>query len=271
MKPYIVAKIIKENNIEFQKSPQKVRRVVSEKTAEELTNMFIQVVEKGTGVQAKVEGITIAGKTGTASKVVDGKYSKKNYAASFVGFAPAKNPKFVLMVLMDSPKKLLYGGETAAPVFRKIVSRIMSFENLKDIDEDRQKDNRELLIAKVPNLTSQRTEVAENILKRLDIKYEKVGNGSKIVKQSPEPNKEINRSDKIKLYTTSDSIQILRSNKIMPDIVGLSAREAMNKLSHAYLNISISGSGQVVRQEPTPGKKISRGDKCHIVCEPRSI
>jgi cell division protein FtsI/penicillin-binding protein 2 len=271
MKPYIVDRIINGDNVEFQNSPQKIRRVVSEKTAEELTNMFIQVVEKGTGVQAKVKGVTIAGKTGTASKVVGGKYSKKNYAASFVGFVPAKNPKFVLMILMDSPKKLLYGGETAAPVFREIVSRIMNFENLRDIDKNEQKDNRELLVAKIPNLTSQRTEVAENILKRLNIKYVKKGNGSKIVKQSPEPNQEINRNEKVTLYTSSDSIQTLRSNKTMPDIVGLSIREAVNRLSNAYLNISISGSGKVVKQEPIAGKRISKGDKCHIVCEPKEI
>ena len=270
MKPYIVDKIITEDNIEFQTTPQKVRRVVSEKTAEELTEMFIQVVEKGTGVQAKVKGINIAGKTGTASKVIDGKYSKKNYA-SFVGFVPAKNPKFVLMILMDSPQKLAYGGETAAPVFRKIVSRIMSFENLRDIDESKQKDDSELFVVKIPNLTSQRTEVAENILKRLDIKYLKVGDGSKIVRQEPEPNQEINRKDKVTLYTSSDSVQTLRSNKIMPDIVGLSVREAVNKLSNTYLNISIAGSGRVVKQEPAPGKKISKGDNCHLVCEPRRI
>jgi beta-lactam-binding protein with PASTA domain len=63
----------------------------------------------------------------------------------------------------------------------------------------------------------------------------------------------------------------LRSNRTMPDIKGLSVREAIGRLSNSYLNISVSGSGVVVQQEPSPGDKISKGKKCVIICEPVRI
>jgi len=266
MKPYIIDRIINDEKIVFQNKPQEIRRVVSEKTAKELTEMLISVVENGTGKQAKIEGITIAGKTGTASKLVDGKYSKKNYAASFVGFVPAKNPKFVLMILMDSPKKSYYGGEVSAPVFKKIVSRIMNIENLKDEIDLQNNDKDRSLYVNLPNLKQQRIETAENILKNLKLEIIKIGNGNRVIKQIPEPNQKIMIGDKVKLIT-EDSDRVQYSKRIMPDIKGLSIRDALNKISNLYLNVSISGSGIVVYQEPIPGEKISKGKKCRIICE----
>jgi cell division protein FtsI/penicillin-binding protein 2 len=271
MKPYLVEKIVNDEKVIYQGKPQEIRRVVSQKTAETMTDMFQLVVEKGTGVQAKIDGVNIAGKTGTASKVIEGKYSKKNYAASFVGYVPAKHPKFVIMILMDSPKKSFYGGEASAPVFKRIVSRIMSFENLKDDNEPKNESKDEKLYVRVPNLKQQKTEVAGNILKQLELEAVIIGNGEKIVKQMPEPNQKVMAGEKIKLFTSSDSAKVFRSNHTMPDIKGLSIRDAIARLSNSYLNISVSGSGAVVQQEPEPGEKISKGKKCRLICEPVRI
>ena len=74
------------------------------------------VVERGTATAAKIEGYTIAGKTGTAAKIVDGRYSQSDYNASFVGFVPSRKPELTIIVVIDSPKtKGYYGGVVAAP------------------------------------------------------------------------------------------------------------------------------------------------------------
>ncbi len=99
-----------------------VRRAISRGTAAVVTGIMEQVVERGTGARAKVEGFSTAGKTGTAQKVVDGRYSKSEYNASFVGFVPSRQPMFTIVVVIDSPhgKNLYYGSGVAGPIFRRI-------------------------------------------------------------------------------------------------------------------------------------------------------
>ena len=170
------------------------------------------------------------------------------------------------MILMDSPKKSYYGGEVSAPVFKKIVSRIMNIVNLKDEMDLPNNDKDKNLYVNLPNLKQQRIETAENILKNLKLDIIKVGNGNRVIKQIPEPNQKIMIGDKVKLIT-DDSLRVQYNKRIMPDIKGLSIRDALNKISNLYLNISISGSGTVVYQEPVPGERISKGKKCKIICE----
>jgi len=99
------------------------RRVISADAAETLTRMLEGVVLRGTGSKARIEGYRVAGKTGTARKHIEGKgYSTKHYYASFGGFAPAHKPSLALLVVLDSPRgNLYYGGQTAAPVFARIM------------------------------------------------------------------------------------------------------------------------------------------------------
>ncbi len=94
---------------------------MSPDTAAQLTTMMEAVVERGTGKPAQIQGYTVAGKTGTASKVVAGRYSRSDYNASFVGFVPSRNPLFTIVVVVDSPRKVsAYGGVVAAPIFQRI-------------------------------------------------------------------------------------------------------------------------------------------------------
>jgi cell division protein FtsI (penicillin-binding protein 3) len=95
-------------------------RTISHDTAITLTGIMEQIVERGTGTFAQVDGFTIAGKTGTASKVVDGRYSKSDYFASFVGFFPSRNPVATIIVVIDSPRTSIYGGPNAGPVFARV-------------------------------------------------------------------------------------------------------------------------------------------------------
>lgn len=98
------------------------RRVVSARTARRLTDMLRGVVEDGSGTAAQVGGYTVAGKTGTAAKPdpVRGGYSDSRYVSSFVGFVPATDPRLVVLVTVDEPRGVIWGGTVAAPAFAEI-------------------------------------------------------------------------------------------------------------------------------------------------------
>lgn len=97
-------------------------RVLSEQTTREVVAMLRAVVESGTGTRAALPNVAVAGKTGTAQKVKEGTYSQKDFIASFVGFAPAERPRFVIGVFIDEPQGLHTGGAVAAPVFREVAA-----------------------------------------------------------------------------------------------------------------------------------------------------
>jgi cell division protein FtsI (penicillin-binding protein 3) len=96
-------------------------RILPEEVAREVLGLLREVVERGTGRQALVSGIPIAGKTGTAQKVVDGGYARDRFVASFLGFVPARSPRLVVVVVLDEPVDPHTGGGAAAPVFRDVV------------------------------------------------------------------------------------------------------------------------------------------------------
>jgi cell division protein FtsI/penicillin-binding protein 2 len=103
--------------------PAPARRVISGKTASQVSRMLEGVLGPGgTAQEAQVDGYTLAGKTGTAEKAIEGGYSKTDFVASFIGFAPARNPRLLVAVMVDTPRGNYYGGVVAAPVFQKIVS-----------------------------------------------------------------------------------------------------------------------------------------------------
>ncbi|OGW48818.1 MAG: hypothetical protein A2078_00760, partial [Nitrospirae bacterium GWC2_57_9] len=130
MKPYIVSEIVDRGGRESRKfQPQVVGRAISEDTCEKVSKMLQRVVEAGTGDKARPAGYTAAGKTGTAQKIDQrtGSYSKKDYVSSFVGFVPANSPRLVILVMVDSPEGVVYGGSVAAPVFKTIAEQSLAY------------------------------------------------------------------------------------------------------------------------------------------------
>jgi cell division protein FtsI/penicillin-binding protein 2 len=109
--------------------PVEGRRIISGETAAHVTRMLRGVVSSGSGIEAAVPGYRIAGKTGTAAKPdpVEGGYSDTRYVASFVGFAPAENPRFVVLVTVDEPRGTIWGGTAAAPAFREIAKFALQY------------------------------------------------------------------------------------------------------------------------------------------------
>jgi len=123
MRPYIVRRIVApDGSVLHENQPQVIGEPISAGTAAIVSNMLRGVVEGGTGTQAQIEGISVAGKTGTAQKVdgKTGRYSARARMSSFVGFFPVDAPRFAILVVIDSPRTATYGGLVAAPVFRRI-------------------------------------------------------------------------------------------------------------------------------------------------------
>lgn len=124
VRPYIIEKIEdQEGVIIHQKRPHVRRRVIRPEVAHVMRDILRRVVEEGTGKKAGIDSIPVAGKTGTAQKVLEnGKgYSHTNFVATFSGFAPADDPILVMTVVVDDPHPLYYGGTVAAPVFREVM------------------------------------------------------------------------------------------------------------------------------------------------------
>jgi cell division protein FtsI (penicillin-binding protein 3) len=124
MRPYVVKAIVDKNGgIVQETSPKLVRRVLSYQTAERVARILEDATsDSGTGAPAAISGFRVAGKTGTAQKVDPHTkmYSKKKYVATFVGFAPVDRPELVILVVIDEPQGIAYGGVVAAPVFRQV-------------------------------------------------------------------------------------------------------------------------------------------------------
>jgi cell division protein FtsI (penicillin-binding protein 3) len=123
MRPYVIRRIVAaDGSLVRENRPAVVGRPISAETARVVTTLLRGVVEGGTGTQARIDGIPVAGKTGTAQKVdgATGRYSARDRMSSFIGFVPADAPRFVILVVIDSPRTATYGGLVAAPVFRRI-------------------------------------------------------------------------------------------------------------------------------------------------------
>ena len=138
MQPYIVAAVTDHNGRIIERTePRVVRTAVSAKTATIIKRIMKTVItEGGTGVNAALDGYSVSGKTGTAQKIDDsGIYARGIYVSSFLGFAPADEPKVVILVIVDEPKGEHYGGTVAAPTFKKIAHETLNYLNIPPVME----------------------------------------------------------------------------------------------------------------------------------------
>ena len=132
MKPYVVKQIIDaDGKVVLRNAPQTLGRPVRSDTAALMRRLLTRVTEEGgTGVKAAVDGFKVAGKTGTAQKVVAGHYSETDYMASFVGFLPAETPEIGMIVVLDAPQPLHTGGAVSAPVFGEVAEQAARYLGL---------------------------------------------------------------------------------------------------------------------------------------------
>jgi cell division protein FtsI (penicillin-binding protein 3) len=223
-----VVRAIYRGDRRYEVQPKIVRRTVSPDTAAPMTSIMEGVVERGTAKKAQMEGYTIAGKTGTSAKLVHGHYSTTEWNASFVGFVPSRNPVVAIIVVTDSPHGT--SGHTGGMVSAPVFKRI-----------------------------------AEATLRYLGV-------GPSI---NPDPPVLVARRDdapKIPVVVDAPPQPVLSlvtngQAATLPDLTGLSAREAVRTLSKLGLLTRASGDGFVVSQDPPAGAPLESGAVCRIVLQ----
>ena len=240
VEPRIFEKITgKDMAVVSSSSYKPIRRVVSAQTAKRLRAMMCGVVSGGTGMKAAIAGITVGGKTGTAQKIdkLTGAYSEKKGWSSFIGFLPAENPMLLCAVVIDEPANAESGGAAAAPLFKKIMTQIISHPQL---------------------------EYAERILHPSEMVGKESGaiafQGSKA-----EPRPEADK--KMVPYACANAVEAkMHSEVIVPKCVGMDLRDAVNALNVKGLAPFVIGAGTVWKQSPISGTTARYADACTLNC-----
>jgi cell division protein FtsI (penicillin-binding protein 3) len=222
--PRVVRALIKDG--QRTEVPRKaLRRTISERTANQLTTIMEGVVEEGTAKSARIPGYTIAGKTGTAHKLIDGRYSPSEYNASFVGFIPSRKPALTIIVLIDSPHGNGYtGGVVASPIFKRIAEASM----------------RHLGIGPTVNAPPP------------------------VLVASLQPDPETITTRPISMPVVGPDVPEAERSDVMPDLRGLSARDALRKLTRLGLATRLTGDGFVLEQAPAAGTLLIPGASCTL-------
>ncbi len=270
MQPYIVRRIVDETGVVIQETqPTEIRRVITPEVATQITNVLQGVVLRGTGVKAKINGIRIAGKTGTAQQFnpKTGSYHSGQYVASFVGYFPAEQPEFAMIVVLYYPKKGYYGGQVAAPVFRNIALNIYSLQEAYPqqhaVAEPLPAGHEEPELV-VPDVEGMNEKVALNLLKENGFLVKCIGNGNRVWRQEVLEYDHAGNPRTVALYLKQET----PVTYTMPDLEGLTLQEALLQLEGLGVKTTIRGHGTVKKQFPLPGKEIATNETVTIYCEP---
>jgi stage V sporulation protein D (sporulation-specific penicillin-binding protein) len=184
--------------------PQIRRKVISEETSKTVRYALESVVARGTGFRAFVDGYRLGGKTGTAQKVgPDGRYMSNNHIVSFIGFAPADDPKLVIYVAVDNPRGIQFGGVVSAPIVSNIIDESLRYLNVPRRKEQIPPEESPLSIpiVAVPNLLGQDIDKIRASLFTFPIQT--YGEGDKVIDQSPRPGQRVRKGTGVKIYLGS--------------------------------------------------------------------
>ncbi|MBD8031650.1 MULTISPECIES: penicillin-binding transpeptidase domain-containing protein [Solibacillus] len=202
-KPYTVAKILDGNTNEviMEQKPEVKAQVVSEETSEKVRHALELVVAKGSGRQAFRDGLRIAGKTGTAQKVENGRYKDGDYIVSFIGFAPANDPEIIVYVAVDNPKSgLQFGSVIAAPIVGRIIEDAAPLYNIEKQENQIERNYvwGDELTERIPNFVGLTKEKVIPNLYPYRIQWH--GEGNEVIEQVPKPDSQILQTDIVHLY-----------------------------------------------------------------------
>lgn len=273
-KPTIIAG---DNHPFVTSDAQNERRVISRRTANTVKEAMVFVTSPdGTAPKAAVPGFRVAGKTGTAQKYDPQlrAYSREKYVASFVGFVPAEDPKVTILVVIDEPKKGIYGGPVAGPAFREIARAALDSKDMYsnepnaeawldnprmstvrlDPNADERGDPNRALERVVPELTA---DIGPSRLSGF------VGGESSLIEGvlSKEAMAVLGETLPKKV---SQARRHSERGQIMPDLRGLHLGQALDKCAALSLDPQVSGYGRVYRQSPSPGERVGAGARCTL-------
>lgn len=202
-KPHVAKALINPDTGETVQtmSPEPVRTVISEETSQKVREALESVVAKGTGRNAFIDGYRVGGKTGTAQKVINGRYSPNEHIVSFVGFAPADDPKIVVYVAVDNPQGIQFGGLVAAPIVRNIMEDALQILEIprRDGQIDRLYRYGETPVVTVPNLLGKSvSDLYEDL--NMNFNLSSAGSGKYVIRQAPGAGERVERNSTIRIY-----------------------------------------------------------------------
>ncbi len=237
------------------------RQVISEETSDLVCNLLEEVVTVGSGKNAYVKGYRVAGKTGTSEKIDDYVATgEKNYISSFIGFAPADDPEYAILVMLDSPSAgEIYGGIIAAPVAGDILSDILPYLSVQPQYTEEELATLDISVSSYLDMT---LDEATGYLIEDEIKYKVVGNGDTVTAQMPEAGTTMPQSGTIILYTGDKTPS---KNITIPNLVDYSVAGATNRLAQSGLTVRVVGNENagsdalVISQSPEAGTVVSEG------------
>lgn len=257
MQPQIVKAIVdSKGKVVKEFKPKIVRRVISEETSATMREILKSVVAEGTGKAGYIEGFDVAGKTGTTEKYMPGKY-----VASFVGFAPADDPKVIVLVVIDEPNnpETHFGSQLAAPVVKSILDDTLKYLEVKP------KGIKKPETVMVPDVRNMKLYEAERIILENKLDFILQGNGDTVFDQVPKPGALVNENTKIILYLNGVSTEEV----VVPDLKGKSVKEATEILNSLGLRIKIKGTGFAVDQSPKEGTLVKKGEVVEVEFRPK--
>ena len=250
-----ITHVADDGNTEVDESfkPKETTVASPEKTSE-LRSYLESVVTEGSGKSTFIEGYHIGGKTGTAQKVENGKYSGK-YISSFVGMAPVDDPKVTVMITVDEPSNgAYYAGQVAAPAAKTLFTDIFNYLDDKFSDENLSQIPREVVIPEVRGMS---VDDAKKAMSDAKLECQIDGDGNTITSMTPYPGYTVKEGSKINLYTSGD--ENYNNNVVMPDVRGYSKDDANELLTSLGLVPTFDGTGMVETQSVTHGEVITKG------------
>lgn len=260
--PYIVEQVVSsDGTVIEQADPSPVRQVISGETSATVRQILQSVVDNGTGRNAKMEGYYVGGKTGTAQKYDEyGRVSAGSYICSFIGFAPADDPQYLCLILVDEPHVgSIFGSTVAAPFVRRVLSEILPYSGIQPSHLSE--------TVTVPNVLGLTTEEANKELAKVGLIgfYECA---DEVTLQLPAAGETVVKGSSVLLYTGSDDVNIDNEPVIaplmveMPDLMDMTAVQAYNALTALGLNMVCSPEdphGVVLGQSIYAGTMVEYG------------
>lgn len=201
--PHLIKSLIdQKGNIVMEKKPKLVRKVFSEDTSEKMLKAMESVVSEGSGRSAYVPGYSVGGKTGTAQKVIDGKYVDGKYITSFVAVAPTYDPEILILMSIDEPKESYYASTIVAPLIGEIIENTMQYLNLEPHYDEKELEKIEKSYVQVPELEGLTIKEASELLTNLGLKHNitmEISEDTLVKKQYPETGTEVLQNSMITL------------------------------------------------------------------------
>ena len=262
IQPHVMKEITHndENNVKIVDEtfkPTTATVASAEKTAE-LRSYLEGVVTGGTATGTFIEGYHIGGKTGTAEKVVGGKYGEGKYISSFVGMAPANDPKVTVMITVDEPSNgEYYASQVAVPYAKLLFTGIFDYLDSASSNEKIVKD---IIIPEVRNM---KVSDAEKVLKDKGLDCNIDGSEETIVSMKPYPGSSVKEGSKITLYTSGDATY--NNNVVMPNVRGYSKEDATTLLKNLGITATFEGNGVVSVQNISEGEVIPKGTTAELI------